>query len=63
MYAGFQSEPRYLVFDVQFAALEFCNFQIVDRRMTKSFAYLLFQCLMTFLEFSKMRFDRHVAAS
>jgi hypothetical protein len=61
--ADFQLEPHDLVFDVQFAALELYNFQIVGRWMGKRFVDFLFQCLMTFLEFRKMRFDRHVAAS
>jgi hypothetical protein len=63
MYAGFLPEPRDRVFDVQLAALEFNNSQIVGRRMCQCFTNFLFQCPVTFLEFRKMRFDRHLAAS
>jgi hypothetical protein len=61
--ADFQPEPYDLVFDVQLAPLQLCNFQIVGRWVRERFVDFLFQCLMPFLEFRKMRLDRHMAAS
>jgi hypothetical protein len=63
MYAGVLPKPRDLVLDVQFAPLQFHNFQTVRRRMGKRFADFLLERLVPSFEFRKMRLDRHLAAS
>ena len=50
-----------LIFDKQLPPLQLCNGQIVGGRMGKRVVDFLFKCLMTFLKFRKMRFDRHMA--
>jgi hypothetical protein len=57
----FVPETRDLVLHMQFTSLQFYDFEPVDRRMSESFVDFLFQCLMPFLKFRKMRLNRHVA--
>jgi hypothetical protein len=50
-----------LVLYLQFATLEFHNFQIIDRGMGQAIVDLFFECLMPFFEFRKVRLHRHAA--
>ena len=49
-----------LVLDVQFFSLEFCNLKVVGGGMGERVVDFLFQRLVPFFEFRKMRFNRHV---
>jgi hypothetical protein len=53
-------EPLNFVLDVQFFPLEFSNVKVVGGGVGERFVKFGFQCLVPFLEFRKMRFDRHV---
>ena len=52
-------EPLDLFLHEQFLALEFHDFQIIDRRMGQAFCDFFFECLMPFFEFGKVRLQRH----
>jgi len=54
-------EPLDLVLDVQFFSLEFRNVKVVGGGVGERFVEFLFQRVVPFFEFRKMRFNRHVA--
>lgn len=54
------SEPLDFVLDVQFFSLEFHNLKVVGGGVGECFVDFLFQRLVPFLEFRKMRFNRHL---
>jgi hypothetical protein len=53
--------PLDLVLDEQFLSFEFRNLQIVRGRVGQRFIKFGFERLVSFFEFRKMRFNRHVA--
>jgi hypothetical protein len=54
-------KPFDFILDVQFFSLEFGNLKVVGGGMGERFVDFLFQRLVPFFEFRKMRFNRHVA--
>jgi hypothetical protein len=48
-----------LVFYLQFSPLEFHDFKVIDRWMGQAFIDFVFECLMSFLQFRKVRLHRH----
>jgi hypothetical protein len=50
-----------LVLYLQFATLEFHDFQVIDRGMGQAVVDFLFECLVPFFEFRKVRLHRHTA--
>jgi hypothetical protein len=57
---GVVPQPLYFVLDLQFFSLEFRNLKIVGGGVGERFVDLVFQRLVPFFEFRKMRFNRHV---
>ena len=53
-------QPLNFVLDLQFFSLEFRNLKIVGGGVGERFVDLVFQRLVPFFEFRKMRFNRHV---
>jgi hypothetical protein len=53
-------EPLNLVLDLQFFSLEFRDLKVVGGGVGERFVDLVFQRLVPFFEFRKMRFNRHV---
>jgi hypothetical protein len=53
-------KPLDLVLDVQFFPLEFHDLKVVGGRVGERFVDFVFQRLVSFFEFRKMRFNRHV---
>lgn len=53
--------PRDLVFDEQFSSFQFQKLKVVGGGMVERVGYFGFERLVTFFEFRKMRFNRHVA--
>jgi hypothetical protein len=50
-----------LVLHLQFLSLQFQEMEVVDGGVGKRFAKFVFERLVTFLKFRKMRFNRHVS--
>jgi len=48
-----------LVLHLQFAPLELHNSQVIDRGMGQAFGNFIFERLMPFFQFRKMRLHRH----
>ncbi len=57
---GVVPEPLDLVLDLQFFSLEFRNLKIVGGGVGERFVDFVFERLVPFFEFRKMRFNRHV---
>jgi hypothetical protein len=53
------AQPFDLVLHLQFATFEFHDSQIIDRWMGQAFGDFVFQCLMSSLQFRKVRLHRH----
>ena len=53
------TQPFDLVLYLQFAAFEFHDFQIIDRGMGQAFGNFVFERLMSFFQFRKVRLHRH----
>lgn len=54
-----EPQPFNFVLNLQFPPLEFHDFQVIDRGMSKAFIELVFERLMPFLQFRKVRLHRH----
>jgi hypothetical protein len=61
MDAGILPQARDLVLQLQFTALQFQHLQVIRRRMRKRFIDFVFERLVLFFEFRKMRLNCHVA--
>jgi hypothetical protein len=57
---GVVPEPLDLVLHVQFFSLEFRDLKVVGGGVGERFVDLVFQRLVPFFEFRKMRFNRHL---
>jgi hypothetical protein len=55
--------PRDFVLNVQFFTLKFRDRKVVCGGVGECFGNFLFERVVPFFEFRKMRFNRHVAAS
>lgn len=61
MDAGILPQAGDFVLQLQFASLEFRHLQIIRRRMCQRLVEFIFESLVAFFEFRKMRLNGHVA--
>jgi hypothetical protein len=52
-----------LILQLQFASLEFYDFQVIDRGMDQAIVDFTFKRLMPFFEFREVRLHRHANMS
>ncbi len=59
MNAGILPQARDFIFQLQFTAFQFGQFQVICRGVGLCILDFVFECLVPFFKFCKMRLDRH----